>query len=326
MEDKRVSVIIPTLNSEEYLEQSIKSILNQTYENIEIIVVDDGSDDSTIDIVKQISDGREDVKLVQRESSGIPSARNRGISEATGYYIANQDSDDISHEKRLETQIEEIQERNLDTIGTGTHDIDEDGNILFRRNVIESIDSSDVRQGCPIIHGTALMKKHVLDELGGYDTNFPVAEDKDLWVRMNEEGYNLGNIDRALYRFRRHGDSTYASNIRKTKTYGMCSVLRADGRISERELDNDEVDFDDLKAKMSEDEVRNYYMDLAQELVRYGDRESAREFAVKSLKSGNYSRSLGVIGLSFMPKSAVDTIIRNYRTRVHNKNIQDKNS
>lgn len=326
MKERRVSVIIPTLNSAEYLEKSIRSILDQTYENIEVIVVDDGSDDSTVDIVEEISDGRNNIKLIERESSGIPSARNRGISEATGYYIANQDSDDISHEERLETQIEKIQERNLDAIGTGTHDIDDNGSILFRRNVIESINSSDVRQGCPIIHGTALIKREVLNELGGYDTNFPVAEDKDLWVRMDRKDYNLGNVDLPLYRFRRHGDSTYASNIRKTKTYGMFSILRADDRISEQELDTDDIDFDELKIKMSEDEVTNYYMDLAQELVRYGDRQSAREFAVKSLRSGRYSRSLGVLGLSFMPKSAVDTIIRNYRTRVHNKNIQDRNS
>jgi len=325
MDGKRVSVIIPTLESGEYIERSIMSILNQSYEDIEVVIVDDGSEDSTVSIVREIREQNDNVKLVQRESSGIPSARNRGISEATGHYIANQDSDDISHPDRLRVQIREMEKRDLDVIGTGTYDIDDSDRVLFRRNVIESIETTHVRKGCPIINGTALMKKNNLDELNRYNTNFPVAEDKDLWVRMEKKGCNLGNVDKPLYMFRRHGDSAYASNIEKAKTYGIASVLRADDRISEQRLDKNDIKFEELRPEMSDQEVTNYYTEVCQEMVRYGYTKSARKFAFNSLINGRYARSIGIIGLSFMPQSLIDTIIKNYRIRIHNRNIKKKN-
>lgn len=325
MRGSTISVIIPTLNSEEYIEKSIRSIMNQTYENIEIIVIDDGSSDSTVDIVKNLSH-KGNIKLIERESSGIPSARNRGISEASGEYIANQDADDISNEKRLEIQMKNLNERNLDLVGSGTYDIDGSDDILFRRNVVESINRSDIREGAPIIHGTCLMKKDKIEDIDGYDENFPVSEDKDLWIRLDRNGCKLGNVDLPLYQFRRHGDSTYASNLRKAKIYGRISVLRSDGRISNRIFDDDDIKFDDIKSNLTEEEIRNYYIELSQEFLRYGMKISARRCAKNAIKHGGYTNSIGVIGLSFMPKKIRNSAIRTYRLKVHNKSIKNRNS
>lgn len=98
-----VSVIIPTYNRENTIKESINSVLNQTYKDIELIVVDDGSSDGTIDVVRSIKDSR--LKYIQQENQGACVARNNGISIAAGEYIAFQDSDDAWSEDKLEKQV-----------------------------------------------------------------------------------------------------------------------------------------------------------------------------------------------------------------------------
>ena len=111
----KISVIIPTYNREHTILNSVKSVLNQTYQNFEIIVVDDGSSDNTIDLLKKLNSDK--IKVIVNETNkGAPYSRNRGIDLATGEYIAFQDSDDIWFEKKLEVCLKAIKEHDADFV------------------------------------------------------------------------------------------------------------------------------------------------------------------------------------------------------------------
>lgn len=112
-----VSVIIPAFNREKVLKRAIESCLNQTVTDIEVIVIDDGSTDGTKEVVESISDSR--VKYIYQENAGACAARNYGIREASGEYIAFQDSDDAWHSEKLEKQLKVLKEKNADIVFCG---------------------------------------------------------------------------------------------------------------------------------------------------------------------------------------------------------------
>ena len=112
--DKKVSVIIPTYNSDKYLKKCIESILLQTYKNIEIIIINDGSTDKTDDIVKKYEDER--IKYYKNKNQGIGKSRNYGIKQSTGEYIMFVDSDDYIDESAVEEMIKKITDSNLDML------------------------------------------------------------------------------------------------------------------------------------------------------------------------------------------------------------------
>ena len=109
-----ISVIIPTYNRENKIIDAVRSVLEQTYINIEVIVIDDGSTDDTYLMLDKIEDKR--LKYVYQENSGACVARNRGIKEAKGKYIAFHDSDDIWHKDKLEKQIRVLEKTNADIV------------------------------------------------------------------------------------------------------------------------------------------------------------------------------------------------------------------
>ena len=109
-----ISVIIPTYNRAHLIKRSIDSVLNQTYKNLELIIVDDGSTDNTKEIIDSIKDER--IVYVKQENQGASAARNKGIDLAKGKYIAFQDSDDVWHSDKLEKQINALKQNNADVV------------------------------------------------------------------------------------------------------------------------------------------------------------------------------------------------------------------
>ncbi|MGD1871437.1 MAG: glycosyltransferase family 2 protein [Mastigocoleus sp.] len=103
-----VSVIVPAYNAEAFISRTLESILSQTYKNIEVIIVDDGSQDNTVNIVKNFIKRDQRIRLLQQENSGVASARNLAIAHACGEYIAPIDADDIWYPENIEKQIESI--------------------------------------------------------------------------------------------------------------------------------------------------------------------------------------------------------------------------
>ena len=128
---KKVSVIVPVYNVENYLEECVNSILNQTYENLEIILVDDGSKDSSGKMCDVFTQKYENVKCVHKENGGLSDARNYGIKYATGEYIVFIDSDDFIKENMIEKMLEKIAMTNSDICVCDMEYLYDNGNIEF---------------------------------------------------------------------------------------------------------------------------------------------------------------------------------------------------
>lgn len=111
-----VSVIIPCFNSELFIQDCVESVLKQTYENIEIILIDDGSTDESLSKIEQFSTK---IMILKKENQGAASARNLGIRNSNGSYIAFLDSDDIWHPEKIERQVQRITEKQLDLVYCG---------------------------------------------------------------------------------------------------------------------------------------------------------------------------------------------------------------
>jgi len=183
---EKVSVIIPTYNNEDTIIEAVESVLNQSYKNIEIIVIDDGSTDSTGDLIKKYLDKITYIKQQNQERS---SARNRGILEATGKYIAFLDADDLYLKHKIEHQLN-LLEKNQDfgMLYSNTY-------YLTKRELIETHYKEISGKVYPKIlkylkyfHTPNLMvRKDILDKVGHFNTELSVHEDWDLWIRISKE-------------------------------------------------------------------------------------------------------------------------------------------
>lgn len=196
---KKVSVIIPTYNREKTLKRSVDSVLKQTYTNIEVIIVDDCSIDNTEEIVK--SWGNSKIKYYKLEkNSGACVARNYGIEKATGEYIAFQDSDDEWYKNKLELQMKEITNSNVDLVFCALNRI-KDGQNRKEKIPGDNIECSNnftnrlLMDSC-VSTQTILAKKYVFNK-EKFDPELPRFQDWDLMIRISKK-YKIGYIDMPL--------------------------------------------------------------------------------------------------------------------------------
>lgn len=187
-----VSVIIPTYNRAHLIGRAIQSVLNQTYQDFEIIVVDDGSMDNTNEIIKdfQIQDKR--IRYIKHEKNkGGAVARNTGIKDAKGEYISFLDSDDEWLKNKLESEIDVLKnKKNCIICSTGCNFIKEKGRkIISKRHIKKQIISQKIalRAECLTTNDFTVLKKAVL-EIGGFDERLPARQDWDFWIRITSVG------------------------------------------------------------------------------------------------------------------------------------------
>ena len=132
--DKKVSIVVPIYNREKFLDKCISSLLKQTYKNIEIILVDDGSKDNSLDICSSYAKNDNRIKVIHKENGGVQSARNRGIDEATGYYLCFTDADDYVSDKFIENFIKVYENGEYHCVVCGFYKVDQDDNILLKND------------------------------------------------------------------------------------------------------------------------------------------------------------------------------------------------
>lgn len=219
-----ISVIMATYKeSEIFLRQSIESILNQTYKNIEfIIILDNPINEMHKRIVKEYADKDERIRFfVNEENLGLSKTLNKGISLANGEYIARMDADDVSLEYRLKKQYQYLVENDYDLIGGITQMIDESDNTIFSikriptdYNKIKKV----LRYGQCIAHPTWFGKKEVFEKLNGY-RYIPLCEDYDFTLRAVLNGYKISNMNEILIKYRMTKDSVSRSNLYKQYLY-----------------------------------------------------------------------------------------------------------
>ncbi|VXD25470.1 conserved hypothetical protein [Planktothrix serta PCC 8927] len=181
-----ISVVIPAYNAEKTIQQTIDSILNQTFEDFEIIVINDGSTDSTLDIVSNIHDPR--IQVFSYPNSGASTSRNRGLAVATGEYIALLDADDLWTPDKLESQYQALQNHPQAAVAYSWTDyIDESGNFLqsgkhptFNGDVYpELLIQNFLENG-----SNPLIRREAFAEVGGFDESLLGGQDRDLYIRL----------------------------------------------------------------------------------------------------------------------------------------------
>jgi glycosyltransferase involved in cell wall biosynthesis len=207
-----ISVVMPCYNAESFLAKSIDSVLNQSYKNFELIVVDDGSTDGSNSILKSYQQRDSRIVLLTQENLGIVSALNRGLEFAVGKYCARMDADDISLPDRFLNQYRFL-ENNPDVyvLGGQGYVIDEDDDLICPLSVVTEhleIDNDLLNyfNRRAIIHPSVMFRTDEVIKIGGYRENFIWAEDLDLFLRVSEVG-KLANLDSVVIYYRKHGNS-----------------------------------------------------------------------------------------------------------------------
>lgn len=214
-----VSVLLPVRNGMPYLPAAIESLLNQTYRDFELLVIDDGSTDGTAEYVHGLADPR--VHVLSPRSAGLASALNAGLAVARGRFIARQDADDWSAPDRLERQVAWLDDRpDVDVLATAAsfvNDRDEPVDSAWTRTVHEQWDAARAPEQiarlmpltCCIFHATVLARAACLREAGGYDQATVPAEDYDLWLRLLPQ-HRFARLPERLYTVRMHAGSSSA--------------------------------------------------------------------------------------------------------------------
>lgn len=204
----KVSLIMATFNDEpKYLSAAIDSIILQSFQDWELIIIDDSNNFATIETIDHYVEKNKRIKVVRKKDGkyGFVSALNAGIELASGEYVGRMDGDDLSHPLRLEKEVEYLAEHpNVDVVGTQTAIIDEKGNKTSEINFPACGRRFRLFQifRCPMQHGTILMRRKLIEQGVRYDENFKRSEDLELWLRLQKEGYKLYNIQEILYDFR----------------------------------------------------------------------------------------------------------------------------
>ena len=211
-QNPRVSVLMPVYNAEAYLADAVQSVLGQTFADFEFIIVDDGSTDSSLEILRKY-EGRDDrIRLISRANTGYLVALNEMIDLARGGLLARMDSDDVCLPTRFERQVDYL-DRHLDCVAVGSKVrlIDPDGDPLavwnheIEHEVIDRFHLEGER-GAVICHPSVMMRAKAVESVGGYREAYYTAEDLDLFLRLAEIG-RLANLDEPLLQYRMHGSS-----------------------------------------------------------------------------------------------------------------------
>jgi len=224
-----VSVIMSVHNDDAYLEQSIRSIINQSLKDLEFIIVDDASTDNSLEIIQQYATIDHRIKLLKNKRRiGLTRSLNKAIEYAKAKYIARQDADDISLPKRLEIQLAFLKRNpNVGVIGTSCYLINERDEVIGK---IIGPGKPDLLRGNPITHGSIMMRKDAFEKVGGYNESFLYSQDFNLWLKISRY-YDVRILKEILYIYRIHHTSTGVTHKKQQILFGFISKKNGSGNI-----------------------------------------------------------------------------------------------
>ncbi len=211
-----VSIIMPYFKKESYIEDSIKSILSQSYQHFEIILVDDEISDQSSKVLKNILklDGR--IKLiVNKKNLGAGQSRNEGIKIAKGEYIAFCDCDDLWKKLKLEIQLKFMKESNAEFSYTGYEIITDSGENIGYRKAEKILDFEKLRRSCDIGLSTVILSKNLLDNKNYEFADLKTKEDYVLWLKLAKNQIKLFGLNENLSYWRKSKNSLSSSTFQK---------------------------------------------------------------------------------------------------------------
>jgi glycosyltransferase involved in cell wall biosynthesis len=248
-----VSVVMANYNGEQFLDSAVESILTQTYEDLELVIVDDGSTDGSRDIVARHARRDRRVRAVLLDHCGLVKALNHGCGLAAADFIARLDSDDIAKSDRLSKQLTYmLSNPDIALVGGAVECIDVRGNTLFIMNWPSQRDGLHdyLLSDCHVSHTTVLFRKHVFWKIGGYRLAYADAEDYDLFLRMSDH-HLVDNLPDVLCQYRLHANQISACRGWQQVISGIAARLATRARRSNRaepRWKGDVVSRDDLIA------------------------------------------------------------------------------
>ena len=239
MENKipKISIIMPVYNAEKFLKDSIESVLNQNEENIELIIINDGSNDNSKIIINEykLKDNR--IKFIEQKNMGVSTSRNVGIKISNGEYIAFIDADDLWLNNKLERQLIEFEkDKNLKICGAWAYLIDEYGEFLINKTTnnikvfsYPPLTDNEIKWKSiykyPFVTSSLLIKKNILDYNNLFNTKMTHAEDYDFITKYIYKN-KCKNINEYLIRYRIHNKNSNSNKIKTIKHKLLAMKIR----------------------------------------------------------------------------------------------------
>jgi glycosyltransferase involved in cell wall biosynthesis len=304
-----VSVVVPAYNAATFIAEALESVLSQTYTNIEIIVVDDGSTDDTNKIVSSF----EKVRYIKQENLGAAAARNRGISEAQGQFIAFIDADDLWFSKKIELQVDLLNYSDFKWCYCDSY-----FSWFHTEKMIGTLSSSQgVYQGdilIPYLSGrfsiplpATLIQRDVFDDIGYFDESLRTEEHTDLWTRIAIK-YPIGYVDQPLVQIRKRLDSLKRTTDPKITGNNRRHMLEKMIAIAPDQLLM-------LKSEL----LTLSYVKEGKHLLRYGRIPEARHCFERAIRTSPTSVKLYVFWLACWIEPIPKTFYRLRWRLLHNR-------
>jgi glycosyltransferase involved in cell wall biosynthesis len=230
----RVSVVIPAFNQAQFLGAAIDSALHQTHRDLEVVVVDDGSTDSTGDVLASYAQRRA-VRVVRQENAGVGAARNAGFTASTGSLVCFLDADDYYHPDRIARQIDRFERRDVgfaycDIVRVDAHGaVVDDYDVGRARRVVEGDIFESLLEGGYFPPHTVIVRREVFEASGGFDRALGGHADLDLWLRLAGAGVRADFLPEKLAYYRLHDASMSRdeSHMRHTRRLALEKAVRA---------------------------------------------------------------------------------------------------
>ena len=201
----KVSVVIPAYNAVDYLIKTLENVFDQTFTDFEVIVIDDGSSDRTIESISNLTNPN--LKIVRQANQGVAVARNKGIELASGEYIAFLDSDDLWHPTKLEKQVQCLDTNpEVGLVNTWIKNIDEHGNelsIVQAPEVEGNVWNQIIEENIILCGSIPMIRRSCFEKVGVFDFELLSAEDWDMWIRLAAK-YSFALVKEPLVLYRQH--------------------------------------------------------------------------------------------------------------------------
>jgi len=268
-------------NGAEFLRDAVESILDQTLGDFEFIIINDGSTDDSMSILREFSDAR--LRIYEnQENEGLTCCLIKGCNEARGEYIARMDADDISCPQRLEKQVDFL-DANPDygAVGCGCYFIDSEqntfGEILYALEHEEILGLMETKN--PMVHGSTMFRSKTYHDIGGYREFFQHTQDYDLWLRFCEKT-RMANLPDFLYKHRHHDARVFVTNLKSQYMFSNLARKFAEMRSKSGQDPLMMKDYDEIERIIQEmspkgflaeyRNLSNYYAEAAQGLYHLG--------------------------------------------------------
>lgn len=286
----KISVLMPVFNSARYVQSAVRSVLDQSERDFELVVIDDGSSDGSTELLRTLAVTDSRIRLTTRENRGLIATRNELLTQAHGELLAWMDSDDVAMSDRLASQARVFaQQPELVCLGGGVLEVDDDGWPLHR-NAYPTGDT-ELRaslESSPVCFPATMMRRAAVSQVGGFREVFAMGEDYDLILRLSEVG-QLANLTQIVLEYRRYAESTSIRLSQRWPQYRelaqqLAAERRASGQDRLQRGEHVELDFSHAPTNDSGQDRLRIHVQWARQALGNGFRRTAVKHALIAIR------------------------------------------